>query len=206
MEKSIEHIWKQGFINNETLTAPKIENLYNQKSQHLADKLMRMLHTEPKVLLILSVVFLIGNYLIGNSLWSGSIGSIWCIIWYFFVKKQIQNIENANKETNCYDFLKSLHKLLLQSRNTTAKMLWIGTPALVLPMAIYTYYNQYDKTIGKIFGVESLQYPNEWLFAIVPLATIFSVAFYRFSFKMSYGPIATKLKQLINDIESLKQA
>ncbi|WP_420572163.1 hypothetical protein [Kordia sp.] len=205
MEKSIEHIWKEGFMNNDALVAPKIQNLYNQKSQHLGDKLMRMLHTEPKVLLMMAVVFLVGNYAIGNSFWSGSIASIWCIIWYFIVKKQIQNIEEANKEVNCYDFLKSLHRLLLQSRNSVTKMLWIATPMLVLPMAIYTYYNQYDKNFGEIFGVESLAYPNELLFAIVPLATVFSVVFYRFSFKLGYGPIADKLKLLIQDMESLKE-
>ncbi len=164
-----------------------------------------MLHTEPKVLLTMAVVFLIGNYAIGNSLWSGSIASIWCITWYFIMKKQIQNIEAANKEINCYDFLKSLHKLLLQSRASITKMLWISTPMLVLPMAIYTYYNQYGKTFGAIFGVESLAYPTELVFIIVPLATLFSVVFYRFSFKMGYGPIANKLKQLISDIEALQQ-
>ncbi len=204
MEKSIKHIWKEGFINNDNLIAPKIENLYNQKSKHLGDKLIRMLNTEPKALLIMSVVFLFGNYAIGNGFWSGSIASIWCIIWYFIIKKQIQNIENAAKETNCYSFIKSLHKLLLTSRNKITKMLWIGTPILVLPMVIYTYYNQYDKTFGEIFGVENLAYPNELLFIIVPLATAFSVAMYRLSFKYGYGPIADKLKQLISDIETLK--
>ncbi|WP_298418349.1 hypothetical protein [uncultured Kordia sp.] len=205
MEKSIEHIWKEGFINTQSLVAPKIQNLYNQKSKHLGDKLLRMLNTEPKMLLIMAVVFLFGNYAIGNSFWPGSIASIWCIVWYFIIKKQIQHIEKANKEVNCHDFLKSLHKLLLQSRASITKMLWIGTPMLVLPMAIYTYYNQYDKTFGEIFGVESLAYPNELVFAIVPLATVFSVVFYRFSFKMGYGPIANKLKQLISDIEALQQ-
>ncbi|MBC8753419.1 hypothetical protein H2O64_01970 [Kordia sp. YSTF-M3] len=204
MEKSIEHIWKEGFVNNDTLVAPKIQNLYNQKSKHLGDKLIRMLNTEPKVLLIMAIVFIFGNYAIGNDFWSGSIASIWCIIWYFIIKKQIQNIENANKETNCYEFLKSLHKLLLRSRNEITKMLWIGTPILILPMVIYTYYNQYEKTFGEIFGVESLSYPNELLFIIVPLGTIFSVVIYRLSFKYGYGPIANKLKQLITDIETLK--
>ena len=205
MEKSIEHIWKEGFINNETLMIPRIENLYNQKSQHLGDKLMRMLHSEHKALLIMAGVFLIGNYAIGNSLWSGSIASVWCIIWYFITKKQVQNIEAANKETNCYKFVKSLHKLLLKSKKATERMLWIGTPALVIPLAIYTYYNQYEKNIGEIVGVESFNYPNEWIFIMIPLTTLFSILFYRIAFKIGYGPIVNKLKQLIDDMENLKE-
>ena len=31
MEKSIESIWKQGFLNSDALVAPKLNNLYNQK-------------------------------------------------------------------------------------------------------------------------------------------------------------------------------
>ncbi|MCH2196321.1 hypothetical protein [Kordia sp.] len=205
MEKSIEHIWKEGFINNETLTIPKIENLYNQKSQHLGDKIMRVLHAEPKTLLLMAVIFLVGNYAIGNSFWSGSIGSIWCIVWYFITKKQVQKIESVQKETNCYSFLKSLHKLLLQRKAATARLLWAATPAMLIPLIIYTYSNQYEKNFGEIFGVETLNFPNEGLFAIIPLATVFSVVVYHVSFQLGYGSIMNKLKQLISDMESLKQ-
>ena len=37
MEKSIESIWKQGFLNSDVLVAPKLNNLYNRKSIHSID-------------------------------------------------------------------------------------------------------------------------------------------------------------------------
>jgi hypothetical protein len=37
MEKSIETIWKQGFLNDDALVAPKLNDLYNQKSTHIID-------------------------------------------------------------------------------------------------------------------------------------------------------------------------
>ena len=42
MEKSIESIWKEGFLKKDALVAPKLNNLYNQKSKHLIDKFQRM--------------------------------------------------------------------------------------------------------------------------------------------------------------------
>ena len=42
MEKSIESIWKQGFLDNNAMVAPKLNNLYNQKSIHIIDKFKRM--------------------------------------------------------------------------------------------------------------------------------------------------------------------
>ena len=42
MEKSIETIWKEGFLNQDALIAPKLNNLYNKKSTHIVDKFKRM--------------------------------------------------------------------------------------------------------------------------------------------------------------------
>ena len=42
MEKSIESIWKEGFLKKDALVAPKLNNLYNQKSKHIIDKFQRM--------------------------------------------------------------------------------------------------------------------------------------------------------------------
>jgi len=38
MEKSIETIWKEGFLESDALVAPKLNDLYNQKSIHIVDK------------------------------------------------------------------------------------------------------------------------------------------------------------------------
>ena len=38
MNNSIEKIWKEGFLSNDALIAPKINDLYNQKSKNIVDK------------------------------------------------------------------------------------------------------------------------------------------------------------------------
>ena len=42
MEKSIESIWKEGFLQKNAMVAPKLNNLYNKKSIHIIDKFKRM--------------------------------------------------------------------------------------------------------------------------------------------------------------------
>ena len=37
MDNSIETIWKKGFLNSDALIAPKLNNLYNQKSQNISE-------------------------------------------------------------------------------------------------------------------------------------------------------------------------
>ena len=53
MEKSIENIWKEGFLKSDALIAPKLNDLYNQKSKHVIDKFKRMF----KINLIAIVIF-----------------------------------------------------------------------------------------------------------------------------------------------------
>lgn len=43
MKKTIEETWRDGFLSPDALVAPKINDLYTQKSQHLADRIQRML-------------------------------------------------------------------------------------------------------------------------------------------------------------------
>jgi len=42
MKNSIEEVWKEGFLNEKSLVAPKINDLYNQKSKDLVEKMERM--------------------------------------------------------------------------------------------------------------------------------------------------------------------
>ena len=42
MERSIETIWKEGFLKSDALIAPKLNDLYNQKSIGIVDKFRRM--------------------------------------------------------------------------------------------------------------------------------------------------------------------
>lgn len=62
MEKSIETIWKEGFMKNEALVGPKVTNLYNQKSIHFIDKYKRMFKTNLNAIAIGSVVVLVASF------------------------------------------------------------------------------------------------------------------------------------------------
>jgi hypothetical protein len=61
MEKSIENIWKEGFLKSDALVAPKINNLYNQKSKHLTAKFERMFKINLIAIVVFSAVFIIAT-------------------------------------------------------------------------------------------------------------------------------------------------
>ena len=59
MEKSIESIWKEGFLKSDVLVAPKVNDIYNKKSEHIVDKFTRMFKTN-LVVIVLCSFFVVG--------------------------------------------------------------------------------------------------------------------------------------------------
>ncbi|NQY05693.1 MAG: hypothetical protein HRT68_05665 [Flavobacteriaceae bacterium] len=205
MEKSIENIWKKGFELDQDLTAPKVSNLYNNKSQQLVDKLSRALITETKVFLPIAGAVMILNPLIGNSTWSGIPASLWCVAWYFIAKKQVKKITDMDRELSCLTFLKSFQEKVLDIFKTYEKILISGTPLFLLPVMIYTYYNNIDKTMGEILGIDpSFDASKLWLFASLPIMSLIAYMVFKLSVKIGYGKTFRKLRELIQDIEAMK--
>jgi hypothetical protein len=52
MEKSIEHIWKTGFLDSKALVAPQVNDLYTRKSEHIIEKFKRMFRFNLKAIAI----------------------------------------------------------------------------------------------------------------------------------------------------------
>lgn len=55
MKNSIEENWKEGFLNEKSLVAPRINDLYNQKSKHLVDRMKRIFRVNLIVIVILAI-------------------------------------------------------------------------------------------------------------------------------------------------------
>jgi len=65
MEKTIEAIWQEGFLDDKALLAPKLNDLYNQKSSNLVDKRTRMFKINLRVLAAFAIVALIACVAVG---------------------------------------------------------------------------------------------------------------------------------------------
>ena len=65
MERSIENIWKEGFLKSDALVAPTINNLYTKKSIHIIDKFKRMFKINLIAIVAFSFIFLIASFFVG---------------------------------------------------------------------------------------------------------------------------------------------
>src|SRR5688572_32284081 len=109
MKNSIETIWKEGFLNEKSLVAPKINDLYNQKSKHLVDKMKRMFRVNLIIIIILSIVIPIGYYFLDVIL-QGVAASILLLLTVWYSERQRRSIKTLDHGATSLDYLKSLDR------------------------------------------------------------------------------------------------
>ena len=206
MNKSIENIWKEGFA-NEHLVIPKINALYNQKSIGIVEKIIKQFKKEILLLLPLALCLFLFNLWLDNDkavLW-GIISALPCLFWFYLGKRQLKSIVNIDYKANSYQYLISIRQRLESIRQFNKRLAVSSVPITLFPMLVYTYYNQYGKSIGEIFGVEGLNsWPTISIFLLLPILTLVAMLLARFFFRGNIEGKTTGINSLIQEMEELR--
>src|SRR5690606_30044568 len=96
MKNSIEEIWKEGFLNEKSLVAPKINDLYNQKSMYVVDKIKRKFRVNLILIVIMAIVFPIIHYFV-DAIWQGVAASVLLLLTAWYSKRQMQSIKTLDQ-------------------------------------------------------------------------------------------------------------
>jgi len=218
MEKSIEKIWKDGFVSDNALIVPKLNSLYSQKSKSIIDKLIRMYKININAIIIGSFCILGLSFLVGLQ-YMGIPLLILLNLLVLFDKKQMGKLEQIDKNVDSYTYLNAFNTWLKEKIVLNIKMYRYFYPLFVLSVAIGFWFQDVDgATLGsKVVAKILTEFPNiPMLFGIpvygiiVLLLIMVTMAFlsgrlYRLDLKMSgYGGILRKLDELIEDIEELR--
>jgi hypothetical protein len=213
MEKSIETIWKDGFLENNALVAPKLNNLYHKKSKHIIANFNRMFKRNLIGLVLGSTLFLIysifadilvmgiGTFLISNAI----------VIVNLKFQKELTNI---NKNVSSYNYLKAFDKWLKDQLGFNRKLARIYYPLYFLTAVVGIWFSgNFQELLPKILGEPNQIYlvngfPILWLIPvilIVSLMAFFGDKIYNFDVSLVYGRIFRKLNDMIADIEELRK-
>jgi len=213
MTKSIETMWKDGFINEAHLSAPKINDLYNRKSQNIVDKLLNMFAINIKAIMVGCVIMLIMMSLFGAPF----LGLYICCLLLpliIIAKKELKKSVNLSKGQSSYDYLMNFNHWLKGSINAYSAYYKIFYPMFVLGMAIQGIVS---KAGGKLITLLVEAYPTDivilgqpyYILAALALLTLiiarYADALYRFDLNMIYGRQFKKLDELIADMEELRK-
>ena len=214
MKNSIEVIWKEGFLNEKSLVAPKINDLYNQKSKDLVDKMKRMYRINLIVIVIMSIVIPIVYYFV-DAIWQGAAASILLLLTAWYSKRQKRSIKTPDHGATSLDYLKSFDRSLKDALSKSEKILRFSYPLyfLIAMSTIGSAWNKSEKPISEIRRKfpDLIFIGNFPLFALIiaGVATLlmlyFSGRIYRWDVRLMYGRVFDKLEETIAEMEKLKQ-
>jgi hypothetical protein len=213
MKNSIEEIWKEGFLNEKSLVAPKINDLYNQKSKHVVDKVKRTFKFNLILIVIMSIVLPIVHYFL-DALWQGTAASILLLLTAWYSNRLIHSLKTLDQGATSFDYLKSFDRWLKDVLYRSEKIVRFSYPLYFL-IAISTIWSTWNK--GPITSKIYQKYPDVIFIGSIPLfawiiagvATLlmlyFSDRIYRWDVRLMYGRVFEKLEETIAEMEKLKQ-
>jgi hypothetical protein len=217
MERSIENIWKEGFLKSDALVAPKINNLHNQKSIHIIDKFKRMFKINLIAIVVFSFVFLIVSFFVGIPI-TGVMFFITLSILVFINKKLLNGLDKIDMGISSYQYLKVFNQWVKKQVSINEKISKFLYPIIFISMILGFWFKDAQGTpLGKRLVNEVLKaFPDIYLVYGIPLIGIviallitillgfFGGRIYKWDLNIVYGRVFRKLKELMTDIESLR--
>ncbi|MCO4822847.1 MAG: hypothetical protein KC469_12315 [Flavobacteriaceae bacterium] len=217
MEKSIENIWKDGFLESDALVAPKVNNLYNQKSIHIIDKFKRMFKINLIAIVAFSFAFLIVSFFVGIPI-TGIIFFITLSVLVIINKRLLSDLHKLDMGVSSYQYLKAFNQWIQKQVAINEKISRFLYPIIFLSMLLGFWFKDAEGIpLGERLVSEILfGFPDTYLIFGVPvigivialviigLLALFGGRIYKWDLNLVYGSVFKKLKELMTDIESLR--
>jgi len=218
MEKSIEDIWKEGFLKGDALIAPKINNLYNKKSIDIIDKFKRMFKINLIATVVFAFVFLIVSFFNGIPL-TGAIFFVTLIVLVIINKRLLDGLEKIDKGVSSYEYLKAFNQWIKKQVAINKRMSTFLYPIFFMSIVIGFWFNDAEGIpLGeRLVGEVLYGFPDIYLIQGIPLIVIivillivgllafFGGRIYLWDLNIIYGRVLKKLEELMADIEELKK-
>jgi len=217
MEKSIETIWKEGFLKSDALVAPKINNLYTQKSIHIIDKFKRMFKINLIAIVAFSLAFLIVSFIIGIPI-TGIIFFVTVSVLVFINKKLLNDLEKIDLGISSYQYLKAFNKWINEQISINTRFSKFLYPIIFMSLILGFWFKDAEgMPLGeRLVGEILIGFPDTYLLFGIPLFGIVIVLaiigllllvggrIYKWDLNLVYGRLFKKLEELMTDIESLR--
>lgn len=217
MEKSIETIWKEGFLKSDALIAPKLNNLYNQKSKHIIDKFKRMFKMNLILIVLGSFIVLGASFIVGLP-YLGVPMFIILNVLVILNKRLLNTLMLIDKSVSSYDYLISFDNWLKFQISINKKFARILYPTVFLSLMIgfWMKIEEGQRVGDHVVNKLLLTYPDLHLLFGVPLIGIIGALIvsgllillggriYEWDLRIVYGRELNKLDEIIVDVEELR--
>ena len=217
MNKTIESIWKEGFLKSNALIAPKINDIYNKKSIDIVEKFKRMYRFNIIAIVLFAFILLPITMVTDMAYMGIMMFFLFMTITYHAIRFK-KKLETINKNTNSYDYLKTFDNWTKEMRSFNSKLSRFLYPYVFLSMFAGFWFGGLGKPVqGKQFVTYLLgEFPNMIVVFGFPLVMLLAMLFIvvllgiigpkigEWDLKIGYGRILKRLDSLLLDMEELR--
>jgi hypothetical protein len=213
MNQSIERMWKEGFTNTDAIVIPKINDLYNKKSNLIIDKIERMYRTNIKLLYWLAAFFILACSSYGAPFLGIYIA---CLLGFVIIegKKQIKKFEKVDHGANCYQYLVTVNQwfnnLYAHFENVYRYFYPLFFAGLFCQFIFSGLNTKLSQNILEIYpNTQTLYGSPYWFYLIGILGTgffyIIGGSIGKFDLDLIYKKVGIKLEKLIVEMDELRR-
>lgn len=204
MEKSIEKRWNEAFVNEQSLIAPKINDIYNQKSKSVINKIRRTYEFDNKGLLPMAGIVVIGGILLSETI-IAAYGAFLILSLYFFNTRLLKRFKTIDVKSDNLTYLKNYRSVINSVSKATKKLFIFAIPLAILSIFALAYGVKEQSFLSNYISSETSFIGILSVGLMVAIATAMIGYFvYTISTKVLYHSLISKLDDIIKELEELK--
>jgi hypothetical protein len=212
MEKSIESIWKEGFLDNNALLAPKLNDLYTRKSIHFIDKFTRLFKINLIAIAVFAGVLLVASFVAGIPFVGGFLFLLFMSL-AVVGKPEMDKLKKIDKNQNSFQYLSEFDRWLKGTIQLYTKIYKVFYPLFFLGLAAAIWASGLGsvllelvtKIIPDMYLYRGI--PAVWLVTMLMITNLlyrFGGTIYQLDMKLTYGNALRKLDEMLADMEELR--
>jgi hypothetical protein len=211
MEKSIEKIWKDGFLKGEALVAPQVNDIYNRKSIHITDKFTRMFRKNMWAITAGATLLLIISFFIG-ALIAGVVLFITLIAVAYSAKSDMDGLAKLDKGQSSYDYLSAFQSWIEDSIVKYGSLYRFVYPIMILSFYFGLWFSDSfievrqrvaENSDNHIFGMH--MHTTIIMLSLALVMGLFAKRIHREDVMLIYGGILKKLNGAIAEMDELRE-
>lgn len=202
MKKSIEEIWQDNKLDVSKNITPRIDAIYQKRSNLLVARIGRFVKAELILLCGIAVVCISALIFFRLDVWFVLLAVVSFLVWLYLGFSQLSGLQATPLQTNSYHYLIEVQRKLRAftgfNKNLTLMMVFL----LISPLLINTYLLNQDKTLGEIFGWGGIAGNPVLIFLILPISLFIAHSIFRW-YVNTGERYSSKLSGMIQEMESL---
>jgi len=202
MEKSIETIWNEGFLNSGELLVPKLNNLYNQKSNLVVEKFKKTYRVDSMLLIPFALLFAVGFGYFGH-VDVGTYGMILILSLFFLNLKRLKALEVIDIKANSFEYLVSFRNGVKDNIRFYTRLMRIGVPIAILP-SYWLFFRKMEK-YHEFISTVNLLYVILAVIIICLILSVVGVLAVKLDTRIIYGKLIRKMDEMISEMEELRK-